>query len=73
LLTNSVVQLAVDSTGEVIAARLEGSCGLSEADAEAVAKARALRFRPLPSAGTKWAKAIFQWQTIEPASAAAPK
>ena len=73
LLTNSVVQIAVDPAGEVIAARLESSCGLPGADADAVAKARALRFRPAPSAGTEWGEAIFQWQTIEPAAAGPPK
>jgi len=73
LLTNSVVQIAVDPAGEVMAARLEVSCGLPEADADAVAKARALRFRPAPSAGTKWGEAIFQWQTIEPVAARPPK
>jgi TonB family protein len=73
LLTNSWVQIAVDPAGEVIAARLDASCGLTEADAEAVAKARALRFRPAPSAGTQWGEAIFQWQTMEPAAAGPPK
>jgi len=73
LLTNSVVQIAVDPAGEVIAARLEESCGLPEADADAVAKSRALRFRPAPSAGTKWGEAIFQWQTTEPVGAVPPK
>jgi TonB family protein len=73
LLTNSMVQIAVDPAGEVVAARLDASCGSPEADAEAVAKARALRFRPAPSAATQWGEAVFQWQTTEPAGADPPK
>jgi len=73
LLSNSVVQIAVDPAGEVVAARLDTTCGSAEADADAVAKARALRFRPTPSAGSSWGEAIFQWHTIEPASAGPPK
>ena len=73
LLTNSVVQIAVNPAGEVVAARLAASCGLATADAEAAAKARALRFRPSPSAVMQWAEAIFQWHTIEPAEAIVPK
>lgn len=71
ILTNSPVQIAVNSSGEVVSARLEAGCGLAEADAEAVAQARALRFRPTPSAGTQWGEAVFQWQTTE-APATAP-
>jgi hypothetical protein len=73
LLTNSTVQIAVDSAGEVIATRLDARCGSAEADADALAKARALRFRPSPSAGTRWGEAVFQWHTIEPAGASPPK
>jgi hypothetical protein len=69
LLTNSVVQIAVDPAGEVVAARLDASCGSPEADADAAAQARALRFRPFPSAGMQWGEAVFQWQTTEPAPA----
>jgi hypothetical protein len=69
LLTNSTVQIAVDPAGEVIATRLDARCGLPEADADALAKARALRFRPAPAAGTRWGEAVFQWQTTEPAAA----
>jgi len=73
LLTNSTVQIAVDPAGEVVAARLETRCGLPEADADALAKARNLRFRPSPTAGAIWGEAIFQWQTTEPAGAGPPK
>jgi len=73
LLTNSLVQIAVDSMGEVVAARLTGRCGLPEADADAVAKAGALRFRPSPSAATRWGQAVFQWQTTEQPATGPPK
>jgi hypothetical protein len=73
LLTNSVVQIAVDPAGEVVAARLDAPCGSPEADADAVAKARALRFRAAPSEATQWGEAVFQWQTTEPAAASPPK
>jgi hypothetical protein len=73
LLSNSVVQIAVDQSGSVLAARLAARCGWAEADADAVAKARALRFAPSPTARTRWGRAVFQWRTAEPdAAAAAP-
>jgi hypothetical protein len=73
LLTNSIVQIAVNPTGEVVATRLETRCGAADADADALAKARALRFRPSSSAGTIWGEAVFQWQTTEPVGAGPPK
>ena len=69
LLTKSVVQIAIDPVGEVVASKLVASCGLAEADAEAVATARALRFRPSSSRETRWGEAVFQWQTTEQAAA----
>jgi len=69
LLSNSVVEIAVDPSGGVLAARLAARCGWAEADADAVAKARALRFAPSPAARTRWGRAIFQWRTAEPATA----
>jgi hypothetical protein len=71
LLTNTVVQIAVNRTGEVMAARLLNRCGSADADADALAKAWALRFRPAADAPTLWAQAIFRWQTKFPAAAAA--
>jgi hypothetical protein len=73
ILANSVVQIGVGPSGEVVAARLDAPSGSSAADADAVAKARALRFRSAPSAGTQWGEAVFQWQTSEPAGAGPPK
>ncbi|HEY3862577.1 MAG TPA: hypothetical protein VGO59_11890 [Verrucomicrobiae bacterium] len=73
ILKASAVQIAVGATGEVMAARLDSTCGSSEADANAVARALGLRFRPAPSAGTQWGEAIFQWQTAEPPVTSPPK
>jgi hypothetical protein len=69
LLSNSVVQIAVDPSGAVLAARLEARSGSAQADAEAVALARALRFTAGSAARTRWGRAVFQWQTTEPAGA----
>jgi hypothetical protein len=69
LLTNTVVQIAVNPAGDVMAARLLTRCGSADADGDAVAKARALRFRPSADARTLWAQAIFGWQTTFPAAA----
>ena len=69
LLSNSVVQIAVDSAGQVIAARLLARSGSVEADGNAVEQARRLRFRPVPSPTPVWGKAVFEWHTVEPANA----
>jgi TonB family protein len=69
ILTASMVQIGVNPAGEVVAARLEESCGSGDADADAVAETRALRFRPSPGKGTRWGEAVFQWQTAEAAGA----
>ncbi len=69
LLTNTVVQIAVNQAGDVMAARLLTRCGSADADADAVAKAGALLFRPSTDARTVWAQAVFDWQTLFPAAA----
>jgi hypothetical protein len=69
LLRNSVVQIAVDPAGAVLAARLDSRCGSAEADADAVAAARELRFAPSSAGRTRWGQAVFQWQTTEPPAA----
>ncbi|MGP8198448.1 MAG: energy transducer TonB [Limisphaerales bacterium] len=70
LLANSVVQIAVDSAGQVVAARLLAPrSGSAEADNTALALARQLRFRPVPSPAPVWGKAVFDWQTLEPTNA----
>jgi TonB family protein len=69
LLAKSVVQIAVDSAGQVIAARLLARSGSAEADSNALDLARRLRFRPVPSPTPVWGKAVFEWQTVEPTNA----
>ncbi len=68
LLKNSVVQFAVNRSGEVVLQRLLNRSGLAEADVQAVAITRGLRFLPLPATNPPltWSKAVFQWQTLEP-------
>jgi hypothetical protein len=70
LLTNSVVQFAVNRSGEVVLHRLISRCGLADADLAAVAITRKLRFSALGATAPAvvWSKAIFQWQTLEPAA-----
>jgi hypothetical protein len=68
-LRKTVVQIAVNPAGEVVAARLEERCDLEEADADALAKARHLRFSARAAQGTQWGAAVFQWQTAAPAPA----
>jgi TonB family protein len=69
LLAKSVVQIAVDSAGQVIAARLLARSGSTDADSNALEQARSLRFRPVPSPAPVWGKAVFEWQTVEPSHA----
>lgn len=66
VLSNSVVSIAVNGAGEVLAARLAGSSTSKEADMEALKRAKLLRFRPLNAIGTIWGEAIFEWETAEP-------
>ncbi|HEY3853975.1 MAG TPA: hypothetical protein VGO67_06250 [Verrucomicrobiae bacterium] len=63
LLTKTVVQIAVNQTGDILTARLQSRSGSPDADADAVAKAWALRFRPSTDPTVQWAEAVFQWQT----------
>jgi hypothetical protein len=69
LLAKSVVEIAVDSSGRVVATRLQTprwGWRSAEADASALEMARRLRFRPVASPGPAWGEAVFQWQTTEP-------
>jgi TonB family protein len=68
LLANTIVQIAVNPGGDVLAARLLNRSGSAEADADAVAKTSALRFRPAAQPGTIWTQAVFRWQTTFPAA-----
>lgn len=71
LLTNSVVQLAVDDQGFAFSTRLLGTCGLPAADKYALELANQARFEP-QAVKTKgehaftWGKIVFQWQTVPP-------
>jgi hypothetical protein len=66
VLSNSIVDIAVDGAGAVVARRLipPGS-GSAEADRDALEHAKLLRFRPLNAVGTIWGQAIFEWETME--------
>lgn len=68
VLSNSVVDVAVNGAGEVIARRLAAPSGSKDADHAALEKAKLLRFRPLNAVGTIWGQAIFEWATTEPKS-----
>jgi hypothetical protein len=68
LVTNSVVQFAVNRAGQVISAVLLAGSGLKEADDSALATVNVLRFRPVGTAAPEyaWDTATFYWKTIEP-------
>jgi hypothetical protein len=68
LLTNSVVQFAVNRAGQVVSARLWAGSGLPDADTNAVATVGVLRFFPAAKnpAELAWDTATFYWKTIEP-------
>jgi TonB family protein len=76
LLSNSVVQLAVDPDGRVFSAALLKSCGLKDADASAVTLAKSARFKPLPASdlggrdasqlNLDWGRLIVRWHTMPP-------
>jgi hypothetical protein len=70
VLTNSTVQIAVDSAGQVVAARLLAPSGSIDADTNALASAWNLRFRPVPVSRPVWGKAVFEWQTVARTNAA---
>jgi hypothetical protein len=65
VLKNSVVDIAVNGAGEVIARRLASRSGSDTADHDALEHAKLLHFRPLNAIGTIWGQAIFEWETTE--------
>jgi TonB family protein len=65
ILDKSVIEIAVNGAGEVIARRVASSSGSKQADKDALQKAKLLRFRPLNAIGTIWGQAIFDWETAE--------
>lgn len=70
LLTNSVVRVLVDAAGQVVSPVLLASSGRAEADALALAVARALHFEPLPQDTARSkdvlcsGELVFEWQTL---------
>ena len=76
ILSNSVVQIAVDPAGNVFSAVLlgDGKCGSPEADADALALARSARFEPVVRDGPDrpvslrptldWGLIVFHWNTV---------
>jgi len=68
LVTNSVVQFAVNRAGQVISAVLLAGSGLKEADDSALATVNVLRFRPAGATAPEyaWDTATFYWKTIKP-------
>jgi TonB family protein len=68
LVTNSVVQFAVNRSGQVVSAVLLAGSGLKEADDSALATVNVLRFRPAGAAAPEyaWDTATFYWKTTEP-------
>ena len=72
LLSNSVVQIAVDSAGQVVAARLLAAVGFGGGGREGGGnRAWQLRFRPVSLQAPVWGEAVFEWQTAEPTNAVA--
>jgi hypothetical protein len=71
LLSNSVVQVAVDPDGMTFSPVLLSESGWREADLHALQLARDARFEPLPrearvgaKAGFIWGRLVFRWHTV---------
>jgi hypothetical protein len=65
VLGNTVVDVAVNGAGEVVARRLVSASGSTQVDRDALERAKTLRFRALNSVGTIWGQAVFEWTTEE--------
>src|SRR5262249_8900936 len=75
ILTNTVVRLVVDSSGMTLLAALISSCGIANADQEALNFARRARLAPLPEedsarrsaepGGLAFGRMIFQWFRVD--------
>jgi TonB family protein len=84
ILTNTIVQMVVNTQGWPISFTLLSSSGLSAADESALGLARGLRFDPLPGGETDqnssasslsrlaWGTLVFTWHTQPPAATNAP-
>ncbi len=68
LLSNSVVQFAVNRAGQVVSAVLLSGSGLKEADESALTNVNVLRFRPSRKAAAEleWGTATFYWKSVAP-------
>jgi hypothetical protein len=68
LLSNSVVQFAVNRAGQVVSAVLLSGSGLKEADDSALTNVNVLRFRPSGTAASdfEWGTATFYWKSVAP-------
>ena len=82
LLADSVVRMTVDADGRPVSCVLLQTNGLPEADREALARARALRFAPVSDggghtakslAGRNWGNVVFEWHTLPPTNAVLAK
>jgi hypothetical protein len=74
VLTNSEVQLIVGPDGRAFSANLQTSCGLTNADQQALELARACRFQTLARPDSadawiipalQWGTLVFQWATLD--------
>lgn len=75
MITNTVVELAADASGEVVSARLTGRSGLLAADLEALKVARQMTFQPLAVDGKlqmTWGTLLFEWQSFLPPETNSP-
>lgn len=73
LLSNSVVEIAVNRVGDIVAHRLVVRSGSPKADAAALIAAKGLRFERSASGMTDWGRAVFEWRTSEETNAAGLK
>jgi TonB family protein len=73
LLTNSVVEIAINAAGDVLAHRLLARSGSAAADERALAVAKGLRFAPSATGGTAWGEVICEWHSIPETNAPAAK
>ena len=66
LITNSIVQLAVNSDGQVVSARLEERSGLTKADTQALEIANRMRFTAAGGGRETltWGRAVFDWRSV---------
>lgn len=81
LLSNTVVQAAINAAGEMLSARLLSGCGSKAADQRALELAQQARFQAVPQTGPSqdrsaaaltWGRLIFQWSTGEVSTANPP-